>query len=234
MLLNKLSIEELKENLMRKHRVFQISRLSMGLIITNNCPVGCRHCISDNKINSSKESPLSILKSRVDKIAAFNSFEIVTLTGGEPFYVFEKLRKLTAFITKKKLKTSVVTSAYWASSLEKTRSLIQKLSDVGIYAMAISVDQYHLEKIPISNIVNAVTICNEFGIIHSLAVTNSNNKKADDQLIKSIKKLLPPDIAKSLRVSNGGLLNAGRAKKNNLCKKEDQLIKKILLCYVNQ
>lgn len=230
---DKTSIEKLKENLMRKHRVFQISRQSMGLIITNNCPVGCRHCISDNKYNLGKEIPLSKLKLRVDKIVAFNSFKIVTLTGGEPFYVFEKLCKLIDYITKKKMKTSVVTSAYWASSQEKTRSKIQKLYDAGIYAMAISVDQYHLEKIPVSNIANAINICNEFGIIHSLAVTNSNNKKADDQLIKSIKKILPSDVAKSLKVSNGSMLNSGRAENNKLCENVDHLNKKdsSLLCH---
>jgi organic radical activating enzyme len=218
--MDNLSIERLSEIIKKKYRSFQISKASIGLIITDNCPVGCKHCISDNKANTEPEIELSILYSRIDKIAAFDSFKLVTITGGEPFYAFEKLNKIIAYITKKNLKTSVVTSAYWATSIEKTRRLINKLKDAGIYAITISADLYHQEKIPVSNIANVVDACNDLDIISSIAFTKSIHEKADKLLIKKIKESLSDQSDESFHLMQGGMLNSGRALVNNIFNKK--------------
>jgi pyruvate-formate lyase-activating enzyme len=210
------SIDQLSNYLQRKHKVFHYARTSMGLILTDKCPVGCLHCISDNSLYKGKEIDLSFLKSRVDKTVELGSFDKIVITGGEPFFEFDKLRDLIIYITSKNLNASTVTSAYWAKSIKISREKLTELKTAGLQSLAISMDIYHQEKVPYQNIINVLEICAVLRIPNTVVYTYSKDRLKDGHLLKQLFESLPEPLRKSLRITEGSMLQSGRAQMNNL------------------
>lgn len=211
-----LSIEELSKVLQQKHKVFHSAQSSMGLILTDNCPVGCKHCISSNKVQKGNELDLSVLKKRVDKICELGLFEKIVITGGEPFYEFEKLVELIKYIKTKKLKSSVVSGAYWAKSRNKTKAVIGRLVGAGLNSIALSMDIYHQEKIPYGNLVHVIKTCQELSLLYTMVFTKSGNHDKDKKLLDKFQNAFKDNINNKLRITEGKMLNSGRALENNL------------------
>jgi organic radical activating enzyme len=209
-------IERLGQFLQNKHKLFQTAQLSMGLILTDHCPAACRHCVSDNLPGSVNGIPLEMLKKRVKKTIDLKKFKKIVITGGEPFYEFEKLHELVQFITANQYQVSVVTGAYWSSSYEKCNSQLDLLKKAGLNNIAISMDIYHQEKIPYRNIIHVLEACHQLDIPNTVVFTWSGNREKDHDLLDSFKSSLPDHLQKTLRITEGSMLLSGRALKNKL------------------
>jgi organic radical activating enzyme len=199
-----------------KHQLYQSAQTSMGLVITDKCPVGCRHCISDNSLKSTIEPGISVLKSRIENIKKLGLLEKIVITGGEPFYSYRKLKQIIGYITENGLRVSVVTSAYWAKTRAKTREKLSGLKESGLQSLAISMDIYHQEKIPLQHIVNTIDACRELEIQQNVVFTWTGNQKKDKILLNSLKDSYPEYLRKGLQVSEGSILQSGRSLKNDL------------------
>lgn len=125
----------------------------LAFSITNSCPLKCKHCIVD--ANSSYESITDVdYNFYLNQILNLNKrIEQISITGGEPFYVPEKLKIFERFCSANKIQLGVVTSAYWATSLGKAEEIINKFEGISHYS--ISTDKYHLKYVSIKSIRNA-------------------------------------------------------------------------------
>lgn len=217
-----LEIERLSKYLQNKHKIYYSAQTSMGIILTDKCPAGCRHCISDNSLSPSIPIPKKLLLERVDKTSELNLFEKVIITGGEPFYELKKLLELVRHISECKLKPSVVTGAWWASSLEKCRRVLAALKKAGLYSIALSADRYHQEKIPITNLANALNATNELELQYTLVLTGTSDREKDKQYEDKLKDVICGPTDSKLRISRGSMLNSGRALKNQLINKRQE------------
>jgi pyruvate-formate lyase-activating enzyme len=193
-----------------RHDSWHSSCLSIGLVLTKRCPVGCRHCIIDCTAASSKSPDRKTQYDWVAKIAEAGVFRAVNITGGEPFFEFPHLLGITAAITDHGLHPTVITSAYWAGQEEATRDKIEQLADAGLYALSVSVDVFHQERIPIENVARAVRISKEYDLRAGISLTYFHGYEDPHRLIRELEKDLG-DSLDDVDVVSGGIVRAGRA-----------------------
>ncbi|MFN8254281.1 MAG: radical SAM protein [Bacteroidales bacterium] len=211
-----LTEEKLGHFLKTNYENYNYNQTSMGLILTDKCPVACRHCISDNSVCSGETINLATLKKRISKIKELGNYKYLVITGGEPFFEFDKLLKVVNFSDNYNLKTSVVTSAYWARSKKQANEIVSLLSNEGLKGIALSVDYFHQEKIDIKNIVNVLEACKLFNLPCTIIFTQTGKPEKDLEVSEKLLKTVPLTLKNSLKISVGSILNSGRAYLNHL------------------
>jgi hypothetical protein len=88
--------------------------------------------------------------------------KLLALTGGEPFYELDRLKKISSFGKSRGLIVTSVTNAYWADDYEKAITILQHLPAINV--LAISTDTYHQTSIPFYNVANATKAAERCGI----------------------------------------------------------------------
>ena len=151
---------------------------TLGISITNRCTLNCAHCIRGSTAHSS-QMDTKILSDIIDGIPYVKRLvNQVAITGGEPFLFKEAIHRITEAARSSEIKTSVVTSAYWArtpvAAIETVRSFpwIDKFS--------ISTDLYHQSKVPLSTIRRAYEAARAEGRLVRICVT-ANSKKSEEE-----------------------------------------------------
>ncbi len=111
--------------------------------------------------------------------------KVLSLTGGEPFYNIDYLKKIAAFGETCGLLVSAVTNAFWATTREEAVRVLRELSSIKM--LAISTDVYHQESIPFERIKNAIFAAKECDIPYNIAVCTEN--ESDSEYKEILKKL---------------------------------------------
>lgn len=134
----------------------------------------CRHCLIKNRHG---DFPLRDLKELFKNISRRHIFKKVVFTGGEPFLVFENLKKAINCAKENGLKTGVVTSGYWAKTKNITREYLMTLK--GLDLIAVSMDKYHQEYVSMKNIENILAVAKELGIRTGLIAVAPREEQID-------------------------------------------------------
>lgn len=147
---------------------------TVGLMMTYRCQVACPHCVVEAGPHRTEEVDLAEAKDWVAQMAGYREglVQMLSLTGGEPFCVFEKLAEISSCAMKLGLVTGVVTNAHWASDEETAAEMLGRLP--GICIIGISADPYHQSVIPFERVVNAIAAAQRRGIRHRVLVTSEN------------------------------------------------------------
>ncbi len=137
---------------------------TIGLLLTYRCPVACSHCLVGAGPQRQEEVALEDALDWVAQISAYRSRHIRTLslTGGEPFFCFDKLKRIVEFGVESGIAVTVVTNAYWAGSVEKATPILKALK--GLNGIRISVDVYHQKEIPFERVRNAILAARDCGL----------------------------------------------------------------------
>ncbi len=147
---------------------------SCGIILTYQCTNRCRHCLyagSPRARNWMSEQDVEWMARQLR--CCSSSIHSIHLAGGEPFIRFDLLKRAVEIFAEHNLPLHYVeTNAFWATSDERTRELLQQLKDAGLPAVLISVSPFHLEFIPFERTQRAVRIASEiFGPFGTLLFT---------------------------------------------------------------
>jgi MoaA/NifB/PqqE/SkfB family radical SAM enzyme len=130
--------------------------------------------------------------------------KVLSITGGEPFYDLDLLKKIVSFADSCKLITNVVTNAFWAKTKEDAYNILKTFPMINV--LAISTDIYHQEYISIEQIRNAVLAAKECGIYYNIHITVNN----DSEYRKICSDL--QDIVDSKKIISVSTFPSGRAK----------------------
>jgi MoaA/NifB/PqqE/SkfB family radical SAM enzyme len=143
---------------------------NIGLMVTYKCQVACPHCII--KAGPHRTEALSNREAFewINQVASFRDgyIKILSLTGGEPFYDLDLLKKVAEHGASRGLFISAVTNAYWASSVSKATEILRRLPE--IRAIAISTDTYHLESISFARVKNAIRAAKKMNLVYNISV----------------------------------------------------------------
>lgn len=145
-----------------------------SFVTTDGCTAKCSHCLMNCKPGLKHKLSFEQMQKAIDQFARKKNAHLVVFTGGESTLLGEDLFRAIRYATFKFLKTRLVTNAHWATSLERARSYIKKLREVGLAEIDFSVDDYHEPFVPLDNIRNAwlaskgvgfdsVVLANSFG-----------------------------------------------------------------------
>lgn len=180
---------------------------NVGLVMTYKCQVSCPHCIIRAGPNRKEEMSLADAFDWIEQIAAYRNgyIKVLSLTGGEPFYNIDNLRKIAAFGEQQGLFVSAVTNAFWASTADRAVNLLKSLPSIKM--IAISTDVYHLESIPFENIRNAVSAAKACDLPYNIAVCTENEEEVEyKQILKMLSEITEPET-----VATAVTFPAGRA-----------------------
>lgn len=100
----------------------------------------------------------------VDEAAELPSMEWISLTGGEPFLLYDEMLRVINHASELGLKTECVTNCYWASSLEEAERRLEELLEAGLDVVNISVDDFHQTLIPFERVRSCYEAAKRLGL----------------------------------------------------------------------
>jgi hypothetical protein len=113
-------------------------------------------------------------------VKAYDSLQVMVLTGGESFIYGSKLEEILRHAKSYGLMTRVVTNGYWAKSYDIAYRKLGKLIDAGLTEINFSTGDDHLEFVPVETIKNATLA----SLSHNLTVS-INVESGDDRRFSS-------------------------------------------------
>jgi MoaA/NifB/PqqE/SkfB family radical SAM enzyme len=152
---------------------------------TYKCQVACPHCVVEAGPHRTEEVALDDALDWIGQIADYEDgwIQALSLTGGEPFYNVDSLRRLSSFASERDLFVSAVTNAYWASDREQAVALLKELG--GLKMLAISTDEHHQKQIPFEWVKNAIAAARLCGIPYNVVVCTESKEDAEYKRIVS-------------------------------------------------
>ena len=147
---------------------------NMGLMMTYRCQVACPHCVVEAGPHRTEEVDLAEARDWVAQMAGYRNgrVQMLSLTGGEPFYAVDKLAEISDFAANLGLVASVVTNAHWATTPGTAVQMLRRLP--GICMIGISADPHHQRVIPFDRVVNAIGAAQTCGIPHRVLVATES------------------------------------------------------------
>jgi len=173
------------------------------IILTTACPVECSHCAYSCKATKEPEKWMSEETIRmVAKEFSKNNINYVLISGGEPFYNLEKLEKCIDILLKYfKPTIAITTSGFWANNKNYIKRVLTSLKEK-INSLEISIDRFHIERVPLINIKMLLNECTKLKISSGLRlILDKNSKfliKTLDSIIKKYNPYLIPAITNKI------------------------------------
>jgi MoaA/NifB/PqqE/SkfB family radical SAM enzyme len=143
---------------------------NIGLMLTYKCTTACPHCIVKAGPHRTEEVLIEDAVNWIEQAAGYRAGYIqgLALTGGEPFYNLDLLRRISDLGDELGMVISVVSNAFWATSKQ---AALQMLTSVpAIRMISLSTDVYHQKTIPFDHVINAIEAAEECGLLYSVAI----------------------------------------------------------------
>ena len=161
---------------------------SLTVLTTNTCTAACAHCSMNSSPTRRGKLTAEQICNYVDQAADGTRVEVVVFAGGEPMLLGEDLFRSLRHIRSRKLKSRVVTNAYWANSEKRALEIVTKLYEAGLDELNISIDDYHLPYIKAINVKRAFEAALKVDfqsliIVHCKGVNTKFNDKELDELL---------------------------------------------------
>jgi MoaA/NifB/PqqE/SkfB family radical SAM enzyme len=180
---------------------------NIGFVLTYKCQVACPHCLLEAGPNRTEEVKLEDALEWISQIAKYRRgyVKMISLTGGEPFFDIDKLKKIARFGKKNGLTVTAITNAFWADSVYKAEDILADLPE--IEKLGISTDKYHVKDIPFERVKNAIAAVEKVGKEYSVIVCTESSEDAEYREL--IEKLL--NITKEENINTTVTFPFGRA-----------------------
>jgi pyruvate-formate lyase-activating enzyme len=197
--------------LAQQSRQYAAMRSDVGLVMTGQCPIGCRHCLASSTMQvldlPALETHLAWIAqvSRVDRCKSFS------ITGGEPFLYFQRLLQIVDGCRTQGLRATVVTSAHWATGGEIAADKLKQLAHAGLTGITVSTDEYHQEIVPLANVSRVLYAAKECGISPRVALTYVPRERSAAQVKRDLRRELGQHALEGVQVEAGGIVKLGRA-----------------------
>jgi len=148
------------------NRDFRHKPLDGDLLLTMACPVGCDFCIYSclPSMEPQKWMPEQTIR-RVAEEYSKNNIGI-RICGGEPFADLRKLQQCIGILLGyyKPLDLNIITSAIFAGSEPNALRNLTVLKEAGLDRCIVSVDRFHLPRVPLSKVENAIKAARKLDI----------------------------------------------------------------------
>jgi Radical SAM superfamily/4Fe-4S single cluster domain/Iron-sulfur cluster-binding domain len=115
----------------------------LALHLTYKCPLHCAHCCVDAGPTKRTELQAEQIRSLIRQAALDCKVEGIGVTGGDPFIVPELVTLAMTEAKSYNLKTHLVTSAYWAKSIQDAGERIDAITRGNLDELCISFDDSH-------------------------------------------------------------------------------------------
>jgi len=186
---------------------FRHRPLDGDLLLTMACPVGCSFCVYScmPSIEPQKWMPEETIRRVAEEY--FKNNINVRICGGEPFYNLKKLERCIEILLDyyKPFDLLIITSAIFARTKENTIRNLEVLKNASFDTLVVSVDRFHLPRIPLTHIINVLEISKKMEIETVLRISlDSMSLPLIDELTKII-----PTYRCQIEVHSWGIVGRG-------------------------
>lgn len=156
-----------------------INFTDLTLTLIYRCNYRCPHCLVGELLQSKHAISYEEAIEIIDSAAELGTFGSVAFVGGEPFLVYPLMLRISEYIHQNYglVPLTASTNSYWAKDVDNARSKIEPLAKLGLQSLLLSWDDFHAKFGKISQLANAVTVCNEFEVkptIQNIIINNSS------------------------------------------------------------
>jgi pyruvate-formate lyase-activating enzyme len=152
---------------------FRHKKYDGDLLLTIACPIECEFCVYS--CTSSKEPWKWMPEKTIRRVAEeyLKNDVGIRISGGEPFYDLEKLRRCIDILLEyyKPMELLIITSGFFAVNRKITEKYIDIIKKKFFDTLVVSVDRFHLKKVPLRNIENIIEVCNRADIEVALRIS---------------------------------------------------------------
>ncbi|MGN9844161.1 hypothetical protein ACTMTI_39150 [Nonomuraea sp. H19] len=121
------------------------------LYLTDRCPVGCAHCSVDARPDGPRISDWPLFEQVVSVLCSVESFEIVGISGGEPFAERRGLAFATQELVEAGKSVVLYTSGYWGDPAPWVRRVLGRSSCV-----VLGTDAFHAARLAGDRVLSAI------------------------------------------------------------------------------
>ncbi|MCD6479365.1 radical SAM protein [Candidatus Bathyarchaeota archaeon] len=144
--------------------MMQLDTFRIGLILTERCNITCAHCWLSSGPDRHKSMRLGDALRYVEEAAELPGMEWISVTGGEPFLLYDEMLTIIRHASELGLKTECVTNCYWAVNQERAEEKLRELMEAGLDVIDISVDDFHQRFIPFERVRNCYEAAKRLGL----------------------------------------------------------------------
>jgi len=141
-----------------------IDAFRVGLILTERCNITCAHCWLSSGPDRHKSMRVEDALRYVEEAAELPKMEWISVTGGEPFLLYDEMLRIIRHASELGLKTECVTNCYWAVNQERAEERLNELVEAGLDVINISVDDFHQRFIPFERVENCYEAAKRLGL----------------------------------------------------------------------
>lgn len=141
----------------------------LAIALTLRCNLRCRHCLADSAPDTppvGDDGRLDLARADlldwIAQAAGTGKVRVVSFTGGEPFLMYDCLTAGVERTAALGLGATVVTNAYWATSVARAWARLLPLRTLAM--LKLSTDVFHEEFVPLERVANAIRAAQELGI----------------------------------------------------------------------
>ena len=115
----------------------------LHLLQTYQCNFECDHCFVYSRPEAKGVMKISDIRQILNEAKRVGSIRGICFEGGEPFLYYQTMLWGLRAAKDYGFRRSIVTNAYWATSVEDAKEWLNPISEIGIHDLAISDDAYH-------------------------------------------------------------------------------------------
>jgi hypothetical protein len=181
----------------------------ISIMITFNCPIQCKHCYLRCGPSRRENLDFSGLRRWFGEAKSSGELKGIIISGGEPFVDMRRLETLVAWAEEIDLPAAVLSSGFWGKTLDDSRKILKRLP--GLTGLALSVDRFHQEFVPLEYLKNIVTAATELEL--PICIFNCASKDDEDPIVSELNASLGQELSPFMIVFENPLHDLGRAEK---------------------
>lgn len=120
-----------------------MSITELHLLQTYKCNFECDHCFVHSRPEARGVMKISDIRQILHMAEQVGKIDEICFEGGEPFLYYQIMLCGLRAAKECSFRRSIVTNAYWATSVEDAREWLTPISEIDIQSLAVSDDVYH-------------------------------------------------------------------------------------------
>lgn len=183
----------------------------LALHLTYRCPLQCAHCCVDAGPTKRTELQAEQIKTLIRQAALDCKVQGIGITGGDPFLVPELAALAVTEAKSHALRTHVVTSGYWAKSMQEAGERIDAIGQGALDELCISYDDSHAQYVKFERIGYAYRAAMIRGIKVRFLLTAEPGSVIDSEWVRGRIEKLENYNAGLTTFTCGAVVSTGRA-----------------------
>ena len=120
-----------------------MSVTGLHLLQTYQCNFECDHCFVYSRPNAEGVMRISDMRHILNEAKQVGNISGICFEGGEPFLYYQTMLWGLRAAKDCGFRRTIVTNAYWATSVEDAKEWLAPICEIGIHDLSISDDAYH-------------------------------------------------------------------------------------------